>query len=125
MVVKAWSDESQSCDASEDSISDATSDDNNTVKNGRSIRHIKKPKRYSPPIFTLDTKPVKSFTEHDKPSIPTKIPSPPSTPLADHSNTKKVKYLTKYVKTGTVEVYNIIIIKYFVLLKLCSYRNGF
>ncbi|XP_029348592.1 GATA zinc finger domain-containing protein 4-like [Acyrthosiphon pisum] len=98
MIAKAWSDESQSCDASEDS----TSDDNNTVKNGRGIRHKKKPKCYSPPTFKLKAMPVKTFTDHDKQPILIKTPSPPSTPLADHSNTKKVKHHAKYVKSVTI-----------------------
>lgn len=86
MIAKAWSDESQSCDASEDSFSDETSDNNNTsTRNVRSIRYKKKLKRFSPDIFSSKTKPVKTCTEHYKPSIHSEIPNPPSRPLADRS----------------------------------------
>lgn len=101
MIAKAWSDESQSCDASEDSCSDEISDDNNTTtRNVRSIRHKKKLKRFSPDIFSSKTKPVKTCTEHDKPSILSEIPNPPSRPLADHSTKKNDKHQTKYVESG-------------------------
>lgn len=100
-VAKAWSDESQSCDASEDSFSDETSDNNNTTtKIVRNIRHKKKLKRFSPDLFSSKTKPAKTYTEHDKPSILSEIPNPPSRPLADHSNKKKDKHQTKYVESG-------------------------
>lgn len=98
-IAKAWSDESQGCDASEDSFNDETSDDNNT-RNVRSIRHKKKLKRFSPDIFSSKIKPVKTCAEHDKPSILSEIPNPPSRPLADQSNKKKDKHQTKYVESG-------------------------
>jgi len=76
IVSKALSDESQTCNSSEEPISD----DDSIEEPTRIVRHKKKPKCFSPEPFKPKKNPAKTIVKHASSSI--KIPSPPNTPLA-------------------------------------------
>lgn len=104
IVSKALSDESQTCNSSEEPISD----DDPIEEPTRIIRHKKKPKCFSPETFIPKKRPDKKTIVEQISSSSTKMPSPPNTPLAGHSNPTKINH-RKSLQSGTF---------YFILLKI-------